>query len=463
MAPPNAVVDLREEMNDGQHRFGEQVRAPIARMESHVQDVGRPRAGSAGGGRLAWSARVAALLVCVACVALRTPRLLGAPRFWAEEGSTFFRFAYEHWPLRTLAFIDQRAGYLNLIASVGGLAAAHLAPLERAPLVTTLIALAIQIVPFVLVLFARLPFLSHPARRAAACAILLVAPTQVAEVWLNTINAPVYLGLIAFLLMLQDFARPLARRLAYGVLLFCGLGGVYANFLLPAFMLRAWTSRERTRWIQAAILGATCAAQACIMLDSMSAGRFNEKRLSLVGAHSLGDAARHLIGEPLLGSDRVTALTGGRSSGGLVFLALFVIAAAAACLARNRLAIGSRDSRLVLFVAFLSLFAGTSMLSVDSDPHGRYAVLPGFVLLFLLLDMIRPRQERWSSGAAALLLGLSLVVGTIGYRDDHWKVCDGRGWRAEVALWRADPTHLIEICPQGWTMRLHRGRPRLRG
>ena len=50
---------------------------------------------------------------------LRSPHLLLNGRFWAEEGSVHFAHAHTEGGFAGLTFVDQRAGYLNLLPNVG--------------------------------------------------------------------------------------------------------------------------------------------------------------------------------------------------------------------------------------------------------------------------------------------------------------------------------------------------------
>ena len=76
-----------------------------------------------------------------AAIFLRCPRLFFEPRFWAEEGS-FFSFAFSHSALETLLRPD--GGNYDLPRNLASVLAVHLAPLEWAPLVTTLFSFGIK-------------------------------------------------------------------------------------------------------------------------------------------------------------------------------------------------------------------------------------------------------------------------------------------------------------------------------
>ena len=87
------------------------------------------------------------LAVYVVAVLLRAPRVIAARRFWAEDGSVFFEYAWNHGPLDSLLSAD--FGYFLFLPNLAGLLAVQL-PLEWAPLMVIAIALLVQVLPGIL-------------------------------------------------------------------------------------------------------------------------------------------------------------------------------------------------------------------------------------------------------------------------------------------------------------------------
>jgi hypothetical protein len=171
------------------------------------------------------------LAVLAVLAFLRSPHVLLEGRFWAEEGSIHFAHAYAEGGIAGLTFIDQRAGYLNLIPNVGTWLAT-LVPLSVAPLVTTWLAFGVLL--FVLWIAVAWPsdLLPTPGARLIAAGLLLFGPAAHPEVWLNTINSQTHLGIAGILLAfvrLDDLSR---RRFHLSVtgLVVAALSGLY--FLL---------------------------------------------------------------------------------------------------------------------------------------------------------------------------------------------------------------------------------------
>lgn len=130
------------------------------------------------------SARVLWVLGFALLICIRLPGILIHGRFWAEEGSPIFQYAWTMpwYNVLTLSY----GGYLSIVPNLAGLLARHLVPLAYAPYVTITIALLIQLCPAILLATARDEWLSGRIRLITAL-LLLATPPATEEVWLATI------------------------------------------------------------------------------------------------------------------------------------------------------------------------------------------------------------------------------------------------------------------------------------
>jgi len=108
------------------------------------------------GRSLRWGLLLGAAVVMI----LRAPIYFSAPSFWAEEGTLYFGLAWTHPVREALAY--RPAGYLLLCANLATTLAAALVhggllPLARAPLVTVLASLAVQLLPVAVIAWSRAP------------------------------------------------------------------------------------------------------------------------------------------------------------------------------------------------------------------------------------------------------------------------------------------------------------------
>ena len=81
----------------------------------------------------------------------RQPDYFFHPRFWAEESTVHFKIGYDYpWPE---ALFSSPHGYNSFPPNMSGIIAARAVPLEQAPLISTLIALIVQLISFFIIFF----------------------------------------------------------------------------------------------------------------------------------------------------------------------------------------------------------------------------------------------------------------------------------------------------------------------
>lgn len=412
------------------------------------------------------------VLLVISSNYLRDPRYLLQPRFWAEEGSLHFAYSYSHTWLQAL--FNPQVGYLNFWPNLATLLAT-LPPLEVAPLVTTLLAFAVQMLPVLLVLFSRSPLWQGWVRKCLGVAVVLFAPLTT-EVWLNTINSYVYLAVAAFFILLEETPQGQARRWVYrGLLALSGLTGTLACFLTPLFFYRAWRERQAERGGQALILAACAMLQVGLIFSIHSYGNVGQ-RFTLIGLTTVGSAvwtqslglfaagyeqahhwAKHLLALHTL--DPYLFKLWGRS---LLLAALaFFFMLSSNLPTRERIIYLGSYGLWVLFSIMFSIIPDKYDF-INTGMQQRLFFAPNVILGWMLLANLRfDWVQGWHGWArritallAAALLCLAILWGVWSFWRPWVPASAWPDWRQEVSTWRATPGYLLRIQPEGWTVNL---------
>ncbi len=393
-------------------------------------------------------------------VILRLPRAWAHGRFLDEEGTVFFAYAWHHPWLDAL--FRPFAGYWNVGANattllVVKLVKAGLLPLERAPYLTMVMALAMQLLPAVLLLTGRAPWLARRAAVIAALLVMAIAPAT-EEVFLNVLHIQFHLALCAALILALEVPTGRIATIGYRVLLFlaplCGPGVI---IFLPLFALRWWIDRDRERLMQLAVLAGGAAVQLLFFYGA------NPLRGHLLPPPTLAATmVVRLIVMPLLGWGRAddvggdifaSQMAGGTGwwwaagAGLLLFGALIGIAAR------------RRDAAIWLILAGLGIAVASfgygmviihlrDLFSVGAGE--RYNFLP-LILLTLGLIVLAGRSNAEARSIYALLCLLVLIEGAIRYSMPVVSASRGPSWPAEVAAWRLNHRHPLAVWPRPWT------------
>lgn len=418
-----------------------------------------PDSGEAGGEPLLL--RRWAMVFLTALVVARAPELLTDPRMWAEEGTKYFLHAHNSSLWETLVWVYGPAGYYFLFANVAA-AVADLLPLRYAPYAGTYLSAGLLLLVAYHVMATPSAVWSGVWRRVLLAVLLVMSPAMHGEVWLNSVNTQVHLGIAAVFILLQPATLTAwQRRRSLGLLAVGVLSGVYVVVLAPLFLLRAALRRTRTDLWQAGVVGVGALLQAVVILVYRVA---DELAATRGGMPDVAEAASRtfqlqVLG-PVLGSsparDLRVLLLGDEPTlaGGLAVLVVLAVLFAGVVLAV------SPRLRLPL-LALGATFVGVTLVTAVTTLGliwTRYAVVPAFVVLCILVTLTERDASRWLRVPAGVLLCISLAmgVGDFGFDGEDFYDCEEcPSWRSEVEAWEQDPDHRLQVWPnEGWTIQL---------
>lgn len=407
------------------------------------------------------------MLVAIFIIYMREPSLFSGPRFWAEEGSIYFSYAFGHSWFQAL--FRPHFGYFSLFNNIASVFAVNLVPLRYAPLVTTLMAFVLQVVPLVIILWGESDFWDSTTRRVLGILIVLFTPLS-GEIWLNTVNSQFYLGLITFLILMEDVINigPYKKWFYRGLLVLSGLTGSISCFLLPLFAIKAWQGKRREEIVQASILFACCILQLAIIWTT-GRGHLGSRVAGVDPFEVISVISVQTIILPLLGGEIANAfadmLEGVRSSSNQQFrmlsLVLFGCGIGFFWYISVRLASKRRlmilGSYFLIVVLSIVTSIGQKFTYVNPGAGSRYFYLPSVILMILILSNIRldERFKMLRSALFASLLTISLISGMNLYMRIPLAHKSWPKWSEEVLRWQEDPEYMLKIWPPGWEMKLN--------
>ncbi len=393
---------------------------------------------------------------------LKSLPFLPTGRIWAEEGADFLAGICTKPTFDALTFLFNN--HLELLTNFG-VDLTRFFDLSAAPAVTTGYSIIVQSLALTLIAVKR-----HDLGLAnwAALVVILCAMgiSQSVEVWANTINLHFYALLAAGVILAVPATGGGWIGLSTLLLVLAGLSGVPANFLMPVFLLAALVERSPARFAQAAILVATTALQAALLLNT---GYGNERGLlppvDIITFSLLSQSFWGLFFGWFGGSNAASIFRGfyfhpsflsGLGAALLIFVSIWLMRLAFPLGPLRQINVqGLEWRRLKLLIAgvvaasaTVTLALGDKMILVSAGHSGRYFFAPSllFVIAFLSID-------DWNPVRRVFLICLC-VASLAGVSRQY----SGPDWTAALTSARPDPdrqTHLIfDIWPPGWTMSL---------
>jgi hypothetical protein len=384
---------------------------------------------------------------------LRAPSLVTDPRFWAEEGRVYFARAYNTEWFKSILL--PYGGYYSLMPNSFCLIAAKWVPLERAPLVTTLAAFVVQLLPHLLILFGMKPVLPRFSERVLlSCVVLFVM--QTGAIFLSTITSQYHLAVVTYLILISidaQSSKPWVWLRRFLVVL-SGLTGAVSCFLLPLFLLKAYLTRRRDILVLAGLLLAATLVQVGVFVAAASK--------QLPGRP--GPASPRQFASALVEQDLVWPVLGYRwpvsgyrheqgpapSGAGRYAIGLAILLTALA----TAIASPRRRDLAIILAAFCLVAALSASASIRGAGGPRYVYVPAVILVSFFVRSVyvhRPslRSLRWLASLAVLMCSLAAWVPQYWESMSGWVVKTWPSWSQEVAIWRETPNYRIKIWPQG--------------
>ena len=381
----------------------------------------------------------------------RRPDAVLNPQFWAEDGRDWYRDAYAG-GLDSL--LHPSYGYLESLPHFVALMAQPF-PLLWAPAIFNMAAIAIQVLPAVMLVSRR--FMSLNLSGRALLALLYFALPNSWDVHANLTNAQWHLALLACAITLAEPSPTLAWCIFDVIaLVFAGLSGPFCLVLAPIAVAMWWWRRDRRRLI----IVATLATGAVIQTAAIFSDFGNRPGMALGPSPAL--LIKILSRQVFLG-----AMEGGKhpvaSFTDHSLLLSAAIAMTGVAILIWALSVGPLELQCFLVFGF-AIFAaslaspltspGPSQWEVLFHADGaRYWLFPMLVFLAALVRLLSARTWplRWAAAAALLACSPGIV------RDWRMPAYEDLNFPAHArAFSQASPgtTVTIPINPPGWNMRL---------
>jgi hypothetical protein len=407
---------------------------------------------------------------------VRKPELLFEPRFYAEEGQSFFAFAYNH--TFTDYLFSTMYGYYALY-NVITTSLASVFPLEFAPFITTWSALAVQLFVSVYPLFADIPILDSAWKRGVvALTFPLLCPSQT---WLTTIGVQFWLCILTALIMIEKPSSSCTpRHMANAALLvLAGMTGVLSCMMTPLFLAKAIMTKARQFFLYSVILFAASVVQIRIFThaflhhDPTLSHRFvshSEPLMLRIYSQTILFFSKFFVTEhtvDLLIVSRIDSILTKIINNAFnrdffaevettfFLLTVFMIVILLCLIIKFK----NKIDHMLLLISITIMLPLSIILSVNGSGGHRYRFAPMSILILFIISCIDTKViEKVDRIFLSLLIYCILLCQIADFLPSMHQVYDKSwpGWKAEVAHWRSDNTYPIKIWPPPWELVLKR-------
>ena len=393
----------------------------------------------------------------------RSPYIFFNGRFFAEEAK-HFAYAWKNGFLSGLFYVEDFAGYFNLIANILS-STASIIQLEYAPFVTVYGSfLIILILPY-LVFFRDSNLFDNNNKKIIGGIILFCSPPFVPEIWLNAINLQVYLGLISIIILFMHNLTKKQKIFNHLIIFISGFSGIYTCSLLPLFAINYYFKKNFYNLLNFLIILFSTIIQLSLIIyfklkntlsDSVFTNNIDFLSLSLYLYNNIfkaffGREFIHLIWQNLKFFLNDSYMIISISISILLFLIILFYS-------KNIIKLAFKDKTfLYLVYIFFTISFVILIGSLGNYFGGRYAVITGSTLILIVIHLQSITRNKIFKVFTYLLIFSPLIAGVYEFKPPvqntknyYNKLLDCVGcpvWKDELSKWKDDNNYIIKIWP----------------
>ena len=377
----------------------------------------------------------------------RSPYIILNGRFISEEGFIFFKNSFENGPIYGFFQIFWETGYLNLWVNIGSVLAL-IPSLEYAPFVTVYLALSLKIYIFALILFSESIFSQNLRDKIFISLIVLLSPLMVPNIWLNTLNSMSYFGILTILIFFQKNEKiTFYEKISPYVLFVSGLSSLYSSILAPFFLMKYYLNKNKINLYNCLFISLSAAIQFSIIIYAKFNNLIFEYKTG-ISSVKLINYCYNVIAKSLLGREISQFLTKQVvDTNQLILLSIVLITVV---ILGIYFLIKEKDKILNFLVL---IFIVESLFVLIGSSHeqvgGRYAVVPGILLLFIMYRLFQNNTNFLKFFFMIIVIN-SLVIGAYEFRIkarnlNYLDCINCPIWVDEVKKWRIDNDYKMQI------------------
>lgn len=384
----------------------------------------------------------------------RSPYIFFNGRFMSEEGTIFFANAFNHGFLYSLLFVDFNSGYINFWANLSGIFASWF-PLEFSPRASNLFSAMPMLIVTYYILFEKSYLFLDLKKKIIGCLLVIVSPFIVTEVWLNSINSQIFLGIFTLITALINFENCKLKFTVLFLLFISGISGVYSCALTPIFLykyIKFGNSQDKYNFY---ILLICTILQFLLIIYSKTSGSLYPGKIHGLNFDLIINYFYNIIVKSFFGYSITNYFLKFLKLN--IFFYILIISIFGLFLFYFSIkflknTVSSNFTILSLTYSFLAISGLVLIGAVDNYVGGRYAVLPSLSLVLIIFAFSIFVTNKNFSYILSFFVFFSLSVGIYEYKFNnkykHFILCyECPNWKNEVAKWKKNKNYPLKIWP----------------
>lgn len=378
-----------------------------------------------------------------------------------EEGSHYFKNAYENGFLNQLLYFDPRAGYYNLIANLLTELSTYV-PLIYSPLVTAYGSLLIILIPLFLILFKDSYLFKNDKEKFIGCLIFFITGPHIPEIWANSVNSQIYLFFVSLLILYLKPDNKKNQILYPMLILISGLSAIYSCILTPLFFFKYLYTRKRNDLINSIILIVCSITQGTLIFYSKFIGQLYVAATKT--SVDIINLSYNFFAKPIIGRQPIYFFYenfGLESFGYNSMLFLFILLSVivlSLLLKFKFIQFFLKDHIFKsLILIYILVFIVVIFGADNSQTSGRYAVIPGLLFLLIIFYLASNFPLKALNNFFSILITISIIAGVYEFRPSTKNVriqyiefldcINCPKWKSDIEKWKEDENSYLHVWP----------------
>tara|TARA_B110000027_G_scaffold90551_1_gene95830 strand:+ start:402 stop:1538 length:1137 start_codon:yes stop_codon:yes gene_type:complete len=353
-------------------------------------------------------------LLLIFLIVYRSPCYFFQEGYWQIESFEFYIYSLDNNFLKSILYIYPEANYfeltLNIVSKLGTYFPNYSA------LIDVCFALSIKLGIFLYIYFSDSIIFNEQKYKILAIFLVLFSPPMTPEVWLTTLHAKAYFGILSFILIFQNFDNlERYKKNAYrSLIIFSGLSSIYASIFAPIYFLKYLIKKNRDNFINflSSLIPLLINFFIFIIFSNDNKDRFSFD-IGKIESFSYNILIRPFFGSsiPKFFHNNLTL-----ENNELIFIAFFLIVIFL-ILILYKIYQKKDEITLLIFCSFLLQTVFVFVGSLYGDfVGGRYAVIPGIIILILFIRLFQLEENYFFKCVFGVLILISLIIGFIEFK-----------------------------------------------
>jgi len=348
----------------------------------------------------------------------RSPCYFLQEGFWQINETHFFKYSLDNNFLDSILYVYPNGGYTEFIINIATTIGSYFP--EFSILIDVFLALIIKLIIVFYIYFSKNNIFFNIKYKIIIICLILFSPPMTPEIWLTTLHAKAYFGIFSFLLLLQEVTRFKKHHFFFYrfAILFSGLSSIYACVLSPIFFLKYLIEKNKDNFINFVYSFIPLLINFFLIFKYFLDNSYISQNRFSFDIIVLESFSYNILIRPFFGSTIPKFLNQIISLENFGFFIISVFVVSTFIIFSFYKSFKNKDKYIYLILAaFLiqSIFVIFGSL-YDNFVGGRYAVIPGFIILIFFLRLIQIEKSIFLKTSFIILILSSLSIGLLEFK-----------------------------------------------